>query len=124
MGPMLAACSSARPSGTWPAPPSATTSSPSPGRAHQLLVVPANVARFAEDWSLTLTRCACGCACARSRRTPCSSKAHVAERLRDLLVQVVQGMAEDTAGARRPLQGVDLTEPDSLQSLLGDPEPC
>ena len=41
--------------------------------------------------------------------------------MRELLVRVVQGMAEDTAGLVDNLQGIDLTQPESLQSLLGDP---
>jgi putative hydrolase len=41
--------------------------------------------------------------------------------MRELLVRVVQGMAEDTAGLVDNLQGMDLTQPDALQSLLGDP---
>ena len=40
------------------------------------------------------------------------SRPHVADRLRELLVRVVPGMAEDTAGLVDNLQGIDLTQPD------------
>jgi putative hydrolase len=50
------------------------------------------------------------------------ARPHVAERLRALLTSVVQAMAGDTDALADRLQGLDPSDPDSLQRLFGDPE--
>ena len=94
---------------------------PIPRTAPRLLVVPANVARFAEDWSLAPDEVRLWVCLREVTAHAVLSRPHVAERMRELLVRVVQGMAEDTAGLVDNLQGIDLTQPEALQSLLGDP---
>jgi putative hydrolase len=94
---------------------------PIPRSTPRLLVVPANAARFAEDWSLDLDEVRLWVCLRELTAHAVLSRPHVAERVRELLVRVVQGMAEDTAGLVDNLQGIDLTQPEALQSLLGDP---
>ena len=95
---------------------------PVPRPGNKLLVVPANVAHFAESWSLNPDEVRLW-VCVRDATThTVLSKAHVAERLRALLVQAVEGMAEDVSSLTERFGEVDLTEPDALQRLLGDPE--
>jgi len=50
------------------------------------------------------------------------ARPHVAGRLRQLLTEVVQGMAGDTDALADRLTGLDPSDPDSLQRLFGDPE--
>ena len=97
---------------------------PVPRPGNKLLVVPANVAHFAESMEhsnpdevrLLGMR-------TRRHHAHRALQAHVAERLRALLVQAVEGMAEDVSSlARSASARWMLTEPDALQRLLGDPE--
>ncbi len=84
-------------------------------------MVPANATRFAQDWSLDRDEVQLWVCLREVTSHAVLSRPHVAARMRELLVRVVQGMAEDTAGLVDNLQGVDLTQPEALQSLLGDP---
>ena len=84
-------------------------------------MVPANAARFAEDWSLVPDEVRLWVCLREVTLHAVLGRPHVAQRLRELLVRVVQGMAEESAGLVDRLQGIDLTHPEALQSLLGDP---
>ena len=94
---------------------------PIPRTSPRLLVVPANATRFAEDWSLDPDEVRLWVCLREVTAHAVLSRPHVAERMRELLVRVVQGMAEDTAGLVDRIQDIDLTQPEALQSLLGDP---
>ena len=95
---------------------------PIPRPGHKLLIVPANVARFAEEWSLDPDEVRLW-VCLRSVTThTVLSKPHVSERVRELLVRVVEGMTEEASSLTDRFNDLDFTEPDSLQRLLGDPD--
>jgi putative hydrolase len=87
-----------------------------------LLVVPANVDAFARDWSLPGDEVRLWVCLRDLTINAVLSRTHVADRLRGLLTEVVLGMAGDTDALADRLQGLDPTDPDSLQRLLGDPE--
>ena len=95
---------------------------PVPRPHHKLLIVPANVSHFAQSWSLDPDEVRLW-VCVRSITThTVLSKAHVAERMRALLVRVVEGMAQEAGALTERFGALDFTEPDALQRLLGDPE--
>jgi len=50
------------------------------------------------------------------------ARPHVSDRLRGLLTEAVQAMAGDTDALADRLQGLDPSDPDSLQRLFGDPD--
>ncbi len=88
----------------------------------RLLVVPGNITAFAESWSLPPDQVRLW-VCLREVTTQAVlSRPHVADRLRGLLGEVVQGMAEDTAGMVERLDTLDPNDPEALQRLMGAPE--
>ncbi|MGA2522180.1 MAG: zinc-dependent metalloprotease [Acidimicrobiales bacterium] len=94
---------------------------PIPRPTPRLLVVPANVLRFADEWSLPPDEVRLW-VCLREITTQAVlSRPHVAARIRDLLLAVVAGMAEQAGGVMERLQELDLTRPETLQGLMGDP---
>jgi putative hydrolase len=121
MGPMLAAMQLGSAVGHLSRSTMGPYELPIPRTAPRLLVVPANATRFAQDWSLDRDEVQLWVCLREVTLHAVLSRPHVAARMRELLVRVVQGMAEDTAGLVDNLQGVDLTQPEALQSLLGDP---
>src|SRR5580700_3219732 len=90
--------------------------------ATSLLVVPANVEAFARDWSLAGDEVRLWVCLRDMTINAVLSRPHVAERIRGLLTEVVVAMAGDTDALADRLQGLDPTDPDSLQRLFGDPE--
>jgi len=94
---------------------------PVPRTSPRLLVVPANATRFADDWSLPSDEVRLWVCLREITAHAVLSRPHVAGRLRDLLRSVVGGMAEEAAGLMDRLQGMDLTDPESLEGFLGDP---
>jgi putative hydrolase len=90
--------------------------------AGSLLVVPANVEAFARDWSLPGDEVRLWVCLRDMTINAVLARPHVAERLRTLLAEVVQAMAGDTDALADRLQGLDPSDPDSLQRLFGDPE--
>lgn len=89
---------------------------------NRLLVVPANLDRFAADWSLPeqdvrLWTCLRDCTV-----HAVLGREGVAERVRELLAAVARTTAADNAQVIGGLGGFDLGDPESLQRLLGDPE--
>ncbi len=121
MGPMLAAMQLGSAVGHLARSTMGPYELPIPRTSPRLLVVPANAARFAEDWSLVPDEVRLWVCLREVTLHAVLGRPHVAQRMRELLVRVVQGMAEETAGMVDRLQGIDLTHPEALQSLLGDP---
>ena len=87
-----------------------------------LLVVPANVEAFARDWSLPGDEVRLWVCLRDMTINAVFARPHVADRLRGLLAEVVAGMAGDTDALAERLQGLDPSDPDSLQRLFGDPD--
>jgi putative hydrolase len=87
-----------------------------------LLVVPANVDAFARDWSLAADEVRLWVLLREMTFHAVLSRAPVADRVRALLTEVVLGMAGDTDALTDRLQGLDPSDPDSLQRLFGDPD--
>jgi putative hydrolase len=94
---------------------------PRPSTA-SLLVVPANVNAFARDWSLPPDEVRLWVCVRDMTINAVLSRPHVADRMRGLLTEVVLAMAGDTDALADRLQGLDPSDPDSLQRLFGDPE--
>ena len=90
---------------------------PAPG----LLMVPANVTSFAEDWSLSSDEVRLWVCLREVTVHAVLGRSHVRDRIATLLTGVVQGMAGDAAGLIDQLQQIDPTDPEALQAVLGDP---
>ncbi len=87
-----------------------------------LLVVPANVETFVRDWSLPGDEVRLW-VCLREMTTHAVvTRPHVADRLRELMTELMRGMAGDTDTLAERLQGLDPSDPESLQRMFGDPE--
>jgi putative hydrolase len=121
MGPMLAAMQLGSAVGHLARSTLGPYELPIPRTAPRLLVVPANAARFAEDWSLDPDEVRLWVCLREVTAHAVLSRPHVATRMQELYVRVAQGMTEETAGLVDRLQGVDLSQPEALQSLIGDP---
>ena len=121
MGPMLAAMQLGSAVGHLARSTLGPYELPIPRITPRLLVVPANTARFAEDWSLAVDEVRLWVCLREVTSHAVLSRPHVADRIRELLVGVVQGMTEETAGLVDRLQGIDLSQPEALESLIGDP---
>ena len=90
--------------------------------ATSLLVIPANVEAFVRDWSLPGDEARLWVCLREMTIHAVVSRPHVADRLRALMTEIVQGMAGDTDALADRLQGLDPTDPESLQRMFGDPE--
>jgi putative hydrolase len=90
--------------------------------ASSLLVIPANVEAFVRDWSLPGDEARLWVLLREMTIHAVISRPHVAERLRALMSEIVEGMAGDTDALADRLQGLDPTDPESLQRMFGDPE--
>ena len=87
-----------------------------------LLVVPANLRRFAEDWSLPLDDVSLWVCLREVTVHAVLGRAHVRDRIGELLVEVVGGMAGEAAGMVERLQHLDPSDPEAMAGLLSDPE--
>ncbi len=123
MGPMLAAMQLGSAIGHLARATLGPYELPVPRRAgDRLLIVPANIARFAEDWSLPIDQVRLW-VCLREVTTHAVlCRPHVSDRIRELLVQLAEAGAPDTAGMMQRLEGMDPSDPETLQRLVGDPE--
>lgn len=86
-----------------------------------LLMVPGNVTRFAEDWSLPVDEVRLWVCLREVTVHAVLGRVHVRQRISGLIHDVVRGMAGEAAGILDQLQHMDPTDPASLQQLLGDP---
>jgi putative hydrolase len=87
-----------------------------------LLVVPANVEAFARDWSLPADEVRLWVCLRDMTINAILNRPHVADRIRGLLTEVVVAMAGDTDALADRLQGLDPSDPASLERLFGDPD--
>jgi putative hydrolase len=91
--------------------------------ASRLLLVPANIARFAGDWGLALDEVRLWVCVRELTLHAVVTRPHVAERMRSLLEEFMSGAARDTGGIAGLLGGIDPSDPESIQRLLmDDPE--
>jgi putative hydrolase len=89
--------------------------------ADELLLVPENVAAFAEDWSLPTEEAELFVLVRELTSHVVLSRPHVAARITELLSAVSAGAAALSAGLSQRLSE-EAADPEALQSLLGDPE--
>ena len=94
---------------------------PVPRPTPRLLVVPANIVAFAEGWSLPPDEVRLWVCLREQTVQAVLSRPFVAERLRQLLVEVVHGTAAEAGEVMERFQGLDLSDPESLQRILSDP---
>ncbi len=89
----------------------------------RLLLVPANIARFAGDWGLALDEVRLWVCLRELTMHAVIIRPHVADRLRSLLEEFMRGAASDAGGLAGLLGGMDPSDPESIQRMLiDDPE--
>lgn len=89
--------------------------------SHEVLLVPENIARFAEDWSLPADEARLWVCVQELAAHAVLSRPFVAERIRSLTDAVAGDTLATQAGLAERLGG-EATDPESLQRLLADPE--
>jgi putative hydrolase len=95
---------------------------PVPRSDPRLFVVPANLARFAEQWSIPVDEVRMWVAVRDLTVHAALAQPGVADRVRELLVAVVRDGAQDTAAMMQRLEGLDPSDPEALQRIFSDPE--
>jgi putative hydrolase len=95
---------------------------PIPRPAPRLLVVPQNLDRFASDWQLPLDQVRLWVCLRELTAHSVLTRHHVASRWKELLTNAMRAVAEDSASVVDRLGNLDPTNPEALESLLGDPE--
>jgi putative hydrolase len=88
----------------------------------ELLIVPATIDAFAADWSLPRDDVLLWVCLSEVAHHAVISQPHVRARLDELLTEYVGGFQPDTGALDERLEGLDPTNPESLQAVLGDPE--
>jgi putative hydrolase len=88
----------------------------------ELLVVPATINAFADDWSLPPDDVLLWVCLSEVAHHAVLSRPHVRARLDELLAEYVSGFEPDTGALDSRLEGIDPANPESLQAVLGDPE--
>jgi len=94
---------------------------PRPGRS-SLLLVPQAIDTFADSWSLPQDDVSLWVCVHESAHHAVLSLPHVQRTLTDLLMQHAGGFRSSGFDIESQLGGVDPSDPEALQSLLGDPE--
>jgi putative hydrolase len=122
MGPMLAAMQLGSAVGHLARTTLGQYELPVPRPGSRLLLVPANIERFAADWSLPVDEVRLWICLRELTASAVLTRPHVASRMRELITDVVRGMSDDVGGAITRLGDLDLADAEGLQRLLGDPE--
>ena len=97
---------------------------PRPASA-DVMIVPANLAQFTEEWSLPEEELALWVCINELAHHAVLDVGHVRERLNEMLIAYVSGFEPNPAALEDRFSGLDVSDPSSLeglQSLLGDPE--
>lgn len=95
---------------------------PVPRSDRRLLVVPANVDAFAEEWSLPADDARLYVAVAELTHHAVFSVDHVRARFAILVEEFLSGFEPDPSALEARLGGIDPTDMEAMQSALGDPE--
>ena len=88
----------------------------------QIMVVPAIVDAFAEDWSLPIDDLRLWLLVHELTSHAVLGRPHVRERLHQLVLAYVTGFEPDTRALEEKLEGFDPMHPERMQEALGDPE--
>ena len=88
----------------------------------ELLVVPASIDAFAEDWSLPADDVSLWVALSELTHHAVLNRPHVRGRLEALLTEYVSGFEPDPTVLEGKLGGLDPSNPAAIQEVLGDPE--
>lgn len=89
---------------------------------HRLLMVPTNADRFAADWSLPEQDVRLWVCLRDTTIHAVLNQPEIADRFRHLLLAVARTTSQDNTRMLSGFEGLDLSNPESLQQLLGDPE--
>lgn len=87
----------------------------------ELLIVPANIAAFASDWSLPLDDLRLWVCTSELCHHAVMTRTAVRERLLQLLESYVSAFEADSTAIEDRLAGLDPSDPATLQQALGDP---
>jgi putative hydrolase len=88
----------------------------------ELLVVPATIDKFADDWSLPVEDVRLWVCLNEITHHVVLGRPHVRARLEELLGEYAGGFEPDASSLEGRLAELDPTDPASMQAVLGDPE--
>ena len=88
----------------------------------ELLVVPANLTRFAAEWRLAEDDLVLWACLSEVAHHAVLGRPHVRSRLESLLVTYVSAFEVEATAFEAELESIDPADPTSFQSTLGDPE--
>jgi putative hydrolase len=92
-----------------------------PARDDEILVVGANLARIAEDWSLRQEDLSLWLCVHEIAHHAVLSRPHVAARLAQLIVSHAEQVRPDTATLEALMRGADPADPSSMMDLFAEP---
>ncbi|MHB8439689.1 MAG: zinc-dependent metalloprotease [Acidimicrobiales bacterium] len=95
---------------------------PVPRPGARLLVVPANISAYAEQWSLPLDEVRLWVCLRDVIVHTVLARPGISEHIDELIAEVLRGMSGEAAGLMERLQGVDLSDPDAVGRMMSDPE--
>jgi putative hydrolase len=93
---------------------------PRPGPP-RLLLIPSNIARFADDWGLALDEVRLWVCLRELTIQAVLVRPHVANRIQSLIKEFLAGAPQDASGLAGLLGGIDPSDPDSIRGLFDDP---
>lgn len=88
----------------------------------ELVAVAPNLAQFAEDWSLPPDDLRLWVCLSEMTHHAVLARPHVRDRLDDLLRQYVSGFETGSDALTQQIEGMDPSDPSSMESLFGNPE--
>ncbi len=91
-------------------------------RNDELVVVPANVRAFADEWSLPFDELLLFVCVEEITRSTILGLPHVKARLEELLLQYVDGFQPNPEALNDQLSGFDMSDPSQIPAMLSDPE--
>ncbi|MDA8399959.1 MAG: zinc-dependent metalloprotease [Actinomycetota bacterium] len=87
----------------------------------RILLVPANISSFADDWSLRLEDVELWVCLREVSHHAVLGLAHVRDRISNLLQSYARGFDPQLADLEGRLSGIDLSDTTSMEKILGDP---
>jgi putative hydrolase len=88
----------------------------------ELMMVPATISAFAQDWSLPLDDVRLWVCVSELAHHAVLGRPHVRDRLESLLLEYVRGFRIDPTALSSQLEGFDLSDPSTLPAVMSNPE--
>lgn len=91
-------------------------------RSDQLVVLPANIKMFADEWSLPYDELVLFVCVEEVTRATVLGLPHVHARMTALLEEYVDAFRPDPDALQQQMSGIDMSDPNQIPAMLNDPE--